>query len=139
MGCIDKTSQCVIEFDQFGNGIASATGYGVVEARLIVAEEPFALPKNCLFGVGTLVEIKTLSQTTLTPDDRAREVQQSTENRVKKLDADFPGSTFERTYRSYGESGRFLILVAGPFSNLSDDFKVLVDFLARIRAMCLLH
>jgi len=111
---------------------------GVVDARLVAAKEPFAT-HNRLFGVETLVEMKTLSQTTLTPDDRAREVQQSTENRVKKLDADFPGSTFERTYRSYGESGRFLILVAGPFSNLSDDFKVLVDFLARIRAMRLLH
>ena len=83
--------------------------------------------------------MKALSQTTLTPDDRAREDQQSTENRVKKLDADFPGSTFERTFRSCGENGRFLILVAGPFSHLPGDFKVLVDFLTRIRAMRLLH
>ena len=76
--------------------------YGVVDARLVAAEEPFASPYNRLFGVETLVEMKTLSQTTLTltPDDRVREVQQSTENRVKKLDADFPGSTFERTFRS---------------------------------------
>ncbi len=39
----------------------------------------------------------------------------------------------------YGENGRFPILVAGPFSNMPDDFKVLVVFLARIRAMRLLH
>ena len=111
----------------------------LVDARLVAAEEPFARPHNHLYGVETLVEMKTLSQTTLTPDDRAREVQQSTESRTKKLDTDFPGSTFEQTYRSYGENGRFLVLVAGPFSNLSDGFMVFVDFLARLRARRLLN
>ena len=61
----------------------------------------------------------------------------STESRIKKLDSDFPGSTFEKTYRSYGENGRFLVLVGGPFADLSEDFAV-VDFLARRRATRLL-
>ena len=47
---------------------------GVVDARLVAAKKPFALPYNRVFGVETLVEMKALSQTTLTPDDRAREV-----------------------------------------------------------------
>ncbi len=83
--------------------------------------------------------MKALPQTTLTPDDRAREAQQSTESRTKNLMLIFQDPFFERTHRSYGENGRCLILVAGPFSNLPDDFKALVDFLARIRAMRLLH
>jgi hypothetical protein len=62
---------------------------GVVDARLVAAEEPFASPHNRLFGVETLVEIKALSQTTLTPDDRAREVQQSTESRTKYMTLTF--------------------------------------------------
>ena len=111
---------------------------GLVDARLTVAEEPFALPHNRLFGVQTLVEMKAHSRTSLKPDDRAREVQQNTESRIKKLDSDFPGSTFEKTYRSYGENGRFLVLVVGPFEDLSEDFAVLVDFLARRRATRLL-
>ena len=52
--------------------------------------------------------------------------------------ADFLGSTFEKTYRPYGENGRFLVLVVGPFADLSVDFAVLVDFLARRRATRLL-
>ena len=39
----------------------------------------------------------------------------------------------------YGENDRFLIPVAGPFSNLPDDLKVLVGFLTRARAVRLLH
>ena len=40
---------------------------------------------------------------------------------------------------SYGENDRLLVPVAGPFSNLPDDLKVLVGFLTRTRAMRLLH
>ena len=39
----------------------------------------------------------------------------------------------------YGENDRFLIPVAGPFSNLPDYLKVLVGFLTRARAVRLLH
>ena len=57
----------------------------------------------------------------------------------RKLDADFPGSTFERTLKSYGNNGRYLVLVDGPFSNLSKDVGVLTDFIARLRALRLLN
>ena len=40
---------------------------------------------------------------------------------------------------SYGENDRFLIPVAGSFSNLPDDLKVLVGFLTRACAVRLLH
>ena len=73
------------------------------------------------------------------PDVRARNVQRETINRAKKLDTTYPGSTFEQTLRSYGDDGQYLVLVAGPFSNLSKDFGVLTDFLARIRAVRLLN
>ncbi len=33
------------------------------------------------------------------------------------------------------EDGRYLVLVVGPFANLSDDFMVLCDFLGRARAL----
>ena len=34
-----------------------------------------------------------------------------------------------------GKDGRYLVLVVGPFANLSDDFMVLCDFLGRARAL----
>ena len=34
----------------------------------------------------------------------------------------------------YGQHGKYLVLVDGPFGNLSEGFNVLVDFLARVRA-----
>ena len=36
---------------------------------------------------------------------------------------------------SHGKDGRYLVLVVGPFVNLSDDFMVLCDFLGRVRAL----
>ena len=33
------------------------------------------------------------------------------------------------------KDGRYLVLVVGPFANLSDDFMVLCDFLGRVRAL----
>ena len=35
---------------------------------------------------------------------------------------------------SYGQDGKYLVLVDGPFGNLSEGFNVLVDFLARVWA-----
>ena len=55
------------------------------------------------------------------------------------LDAEFPGSTFERTLKSYGKEGLYLVFVAGPFSNLSKDVALLTDFVARLRAVRLLN
>ena len=37
--------------------------------------------------------------------------------------------------QSHGKDGRYLVLVVGPFANLSDDFTVLCDFLGRVRAL----
>jgi hypothetical protein len=51
------------------------------------------------------------------------------------LDLKYPGSTFTHVLKSHGKDGRYLVLVVGPFSNLSDDFMVLCDFLGRARAL----
>ena len=41
-----------------------------------------------------------------------------------------PGSTFTQVLKSHGKDGRYLVLVVGPLTNLSDDFMVLcVTFL----------
>ena len=53
----------------------------------------------------------------------------------KNLDSKYPGSTFTQRLKSYGKDGRYLVLVVGPFANLSDDFMVLCDFLGRVRAL----
>ena len=47
----------------------------------------------------------------------------------------YPGSTFTQVLKSHGNDGRYLVLVVGPFANLSDDFKVLCAFLGRARAL----
>ena len=54
--------------------------------------------------------------------------------RALTLDIKFAGSTFEQTLKSFGQNGKYLVLVDGPFANLSEGFIVLVDFLARVRA-----
>ena len=54
--------------------------------------------------------------------------------RVRDLDSTYPGSTFEKVLKSYGEEGKYLVLVDGPFSNLSGDVAILTDFIARVRA-----
>jgi hypothetical protein len=54
--------------------------------------------------------------------------------RARNLEAEYPGSSFEKTLMSYGQNGKYLVLVDGPFGNLSEGFNVLVDFLARVRA-----
>ena len=37
------------------------------------------------------------------------------------------------------KDGRYLMLVVGPFANLSDNFVVLCDFLGRARALKAIH
>ena len=54
--------------------------------------------------------------------------------RARTLDSKFPGSTSEQTLKSFGQNGKYLILVNGPFTNLSEGFIVLVNFWARVRA-----
>ena len=38
--------------------------------------------------------------------------------RARNLDAKYPGSSFEQTLMSYGQNGKYLVLVDGPFANL---------------------
>ena len=113
------------------DGIVDATGLGDLQ--------PFNSDPNPLAGVATLVETKTLASVAQSPDERAEKFQRDVLRRVRKLDADFPGSTFERTLKSYGNNGRYLVLVDGPFSNLSKDVGVLTDLIARLRALRLLN
>ena len=51
----------------------------------------------------------------LAPDARAAQFQSDVEKRVRDLDAEFPGSTFERVLNSYGVEGKYLVLGTGPF------------------------
>ena len=55
---------------------------------------------------------------------RAQQVQAYTEKRAHDLDLKYPGSTFTQVLKSHGKDGRYLVLVVGPFANLSDDFIV---------------
>ena len=113
---------------------------GVVCASNTFADEPFAHPTNRIFGKNHLAEVKTFAgKGKGAPDASARTFQLDIVGRAKELDLEFPGSTFEKTLRTYGDDGQYLVLVAGPFSNLSSDFGVLVDFLAQVRTVRLLN
>ena len=52
--------------------------------------------------------------------------------RAEELDARHPGSTFVHELGLYPE---YIVLVTGPFGNLSSDFSLLVEFIARERAI----
>jgi hypothetical protein len=92
---------------------------------------PFPSP-NPLVGRKTLVEHKTLASLLISVQARAKKVHTDIQNRAKELDARHPGSTFVQDLDSYG---KYMVLVTGPFGNLSSDFNTLVDFIARERAM----
>ena len=98
-------------------------------------DAPFDSPPNRLDGCETFVEVKTLAALTMTPNARAQKFQSDVEKRVHDLDSKYPGSTFTQRLKSHGKDGRYLVLVVGPFANLSDDFTVLCDFLGRARAL----
>ena len=74
------------------------------------------------------------NRTDITPHARATKSQSDVLKRVRDLDSEYPGSTFEKVLKSYGEDGKFLVLVDGPFSNHSDDAAILTDFIVRVRA-----
>ena len=65
----------------------------------------------------------------MTPNARAQQVQADTEKHAHDLDLKYPGSAFTKILKSHGKDGRYLVLVVGPFANLSNDFMVLCDFL----------
>ena len=81
------------------------------------------------------LKIRTLASLAITPNARAQQVQSDTEKRAHDLDLKYPGSTFTQVLKSHGKDGRSLVLVVGPFANLSDDFMVLCDCLGRARAL----
>jgi hypothetical protein len=87
-----------------------------------------------LIGRESLGEVKTLARTDITPDARAAKFQSDVFKRVRDLDSTYLGSTFEKVLKSYGEEGKYLVLVDGPFSNLPGDVAILTDFIARVRA-----
>ena len=60
----------------------------------------------------------------VTPNARPQQVQVDTEKRAHDLDLKYPGSTCTQVLKSHGKDGKYLVLVVGPFANLSDDFKV---------------
>jgi hypothetical protein len=106
----------------------------LLDARPYADLSPFNDPPNRLIGRETLGEVKTLARMDLTPNARADQFQSDIQRRTQELDSAFPGSTFEQVRKSYGEDGKYLVLVDGPFSNLSGDVTVLTDFIARVRA-----
>ena len=75
----------------------------------------------------------------MTSNARAQQVQSAIEKRAHDLDLKYPGSSFTQVLKSHGKDGRDLVLVVGPFANLSDDFVVLCDFLGRARALKAIH
>ena len=97
-------------------------------------DAPFDSPPNRLDNYQTFVEFETLASLAMTPNARAQQVQADTEKRAHDLDSKYPGSTFTQVLKSHGKDGRYLVLVVGPFANLSDDFMVLCDLLGRVRA-----
>jgi hypothetical protein len=98
-------------------------------------DAPLDSPPNRLDGCETFVEVKKLAALSMTPNARAQKFQSDVEKRVHDLDSKYPGSTFTQRLKSHGKDGRYLVLVVGPFANLSDDFMVLCDFLGRVRAL----
>ena len=107
---------------------------GIIDARGIGTLGPFDHPSNRLTGLETLVEMKTVASLNESNEAREQRFLNDTLRRARKLDAEYPGSSFEQTLMSYGQNGKYLVLVDGPFGNLSEGFNVLVDFLARVRA-----
>ncbi len=76
-------------------------------------------------------EHKTLASLLISVQARTRKVLTDIKKRAEELDARHPGSTFVHELGFY----KSIVLVTGPFGNLSSDFSTLVDFIARERAM----
>ena len=71
-------------------------------------------------------------------EDRQRKINADIKKHAQELGRQNPGSTFEAELKAYGENGEYLALVTGPFANLSSDFNVLADLIARERAFRLI-
>jgi hypothetical protein len=95
---------------------------------------PFIGMCNRLVGRQTLGEHKTLATTSVSVQARVERVRQQYLQHARELDRRYPGSTFEQELRTYGLDGALCVLVSGPFANLSEDFKLWVDLIARDKA-----
>ena len=91
---------------------------------------PFPSP-NPIVGGKNHFEHKTLASLLVSVQARARKVLTDIKRRVEELDARHSGSTFVHGLGLY----LYIALVTGPFGYLSSDFNLLVDFIARERAM----
>ncbi len=58
-----------------------------------------------------------------------------TEKRAPDVDLKYPCSAFTQVLKSHGKDDRYLVLLIGPYANLSDKFMVFCDFLGRARAL----
>ena len=103
--------------------------------RRFLLDAPFNSPPNQLDDCKTFVVFNSLAPLAMTPNAIAQQFQADTEKRAYDLDLKYPGSMSTQALKSYGKDGRYLVLVVGPFANLSDDFMVLCDFLGRARAL----
>jgi hypothetical protein len=92
---------------------------------------PFDGP-NRLLGKVSLVEHKLLASRLKTVDAREAEVRRNLVYRAQRLDVKYPGSTFERDLSSFGD---YVVLISGALVNLSRDWDLVVDLIARERAM----
>jgi hypothetical protein len=109
----------------------------LVDARNCTSNDQFQAP-NKLLGCQTLIEHKTMASLGMTVEDRQSKINTDIKKHAQELDRQNPGSTFEAELKAYGENGKYLALVTGPFANLSSDFNALVDLIARERARCLI-
>ena len=83
------------------------------------------LKNEYLGACETLLEVKTWAALTMTPNIRAQQFQSDSEKRAHDLDSKCSGSAFTQRLKSYDKDGKYLVLVVGPFANLSDYFIVL--------------
>ena len=102
----------------------------VIDTRSSI-DGPFS-SQNDVVGRKSLVEHKTLASLLLSVQARARKVLTDIKKRSEGLDARHPGST---CVHELGLYPKYIVLVTGPSGNLSSDFNLLVEFIARERAM----
>ena len=132
--CKDTFNKCLHVGDNIDE-VDARLLQGIIPDMVIDARDCDAGPfptSNPLVGCKTLVEHKTLASLLVSVQARAKKVQTDIQKRAEELDSRHPGSTFAQELRAYGP---YLVLVTGPFGNLSSDFKTFVDFIARERAM----
>ena len=103
--------------------------YRRVYSSIFLIKSNLDSPPNRLDGCEIFVEVKTLAAISMTLNARAQKFLFDVEKLVHDLDSKYPGSTFTQRLKSHGKDGRYLVLVVGPFANLSDDFMVLCDLL----------